>query len=448
MRLLLLLGLWLGLTALCAQDTLSLSQALDRGLIQVAMKGNGGHRGPCLHIWFKNRSNQALPLMVPPGTQFASQDSSLQDLLITAPALVTVPPRAVAATDLYAMCTQSFNRSPQRGAVFAYRGEAEGNLRKLAQQIADGHYQNGTAQCAVWAVVNGRGHQAIFGEDTRMVRALARTVSEANDVPLAEFDLSPRRHQLTNINTSFELLAERDLRDVRLRLYQPDGSLHGEYAARPALEAGFHQWTFGVNHTLGDTARLRMVLTAGETVIAERTIRSSDTVQPLQRYHQEAMLSFELDQPVSAEVGVYDTEGTLYFRVQAAKPLPRGFHRRRVIVGKDLPPGQAYFVQVRSGEQVLSSQPLRADAPAPTRHTKRRLRGQVVFELEQPLVNGTLALYDAQGRLKRKLYEIPRLNAGRKPFSYDFEHVAGPEAVFFLRLTDADGQVVAEKVVR
>jgi len=442
------LGFWLSLLPALAQDSISVATAYAHRMIDVAMKGNGGYQGERLHVWFKNLSGEPLTLVVPPGLQAASSDSNQQDLIITAPAYLTLDPREVKAMDLYTMCTQSYHLSPRRGEVFTLAGMAEGPLLELVQKIAAGNYQNSTAQSAVWATVNRRGHQDVFGEEPEMVRDLAETVSQANEVPLSEFDLRPRRHRITSISTSFEARIDRSLRNASLKVYRPDGELHQAYFADKIVERGYHQWKLGVNHTLGDSAELRLVLAEGEEVIAERIVRLGDTVLPLHRYHSEVVISYDAPRATSGELGVYDSAGKLYFLVHENQPIQPGFHRSRVIVGKDLPRDRAYFVQVRAEGKVLGSQPLDPEAAAPQRHAKRQVKGSALMEIAEPLLDGRLALYDAEGKLKRVYYEIPRLNPGARRFTYEFEHVAGPGAVFYLRLTDAQGQVVAEEVIR
>jgi hypothetical protein len=445
---LLLATLWLGLQALPAQDTLTVEEAISRHLVQVALKGNGGFRGPVLHIWFKNLSNQPLALLVPPGQQFASSDSNQQDLIITAPAMVTVPARAVEARDLYTMCTQSYHHSPKRGEVFTPNGMATEPLLTVVQAIAEGNYQNSTAQSAVWATANRGGYRDVFGMDSDMVHTLAGTISEATGVPMSEFEFTPRPHVITNINSSFEALVPEHLEEASLRLYTPEGDLYTSYFEGRAIERGYHQWKVGINHTLDSSAELRLVLAEGDQVIAARTVRRGDTVKPLHRYHSEVVLSFDLARQARAEVGIYDEAGQLYFLVQEGKVLPAGRHRRRVIVGKDLPRDRPYFVQSRAGETVLHSLPLDPEAPEPQRHEKRRLRGSVTFQIETTIQGGRLGIYNQEGQLKRLLYDIPRLNAGTKRFDYQFEHVDGPDAVFYLRLLDGSGTVVAEEEIR
>jgi hypothetical protein len=444
----LFLGCWLSWFPLLAQDRLSIEEAYTRRMIDIAMKGHGGYRGEKLHVWFKNLSGDSLSLLVPPGLQVASRDSNQQDLIITAPAYLTLDPREVKALDLYTMCTQSYNMSPRRGEVFTLAGLAEEPLLSLVQKIAAGNYQNSTAQSAVWATANRRGHRDVFGEDPAMVRDLAESVSRANDVPLSEFDLRPRRHQITSIGTSFEILTDQYLRDASLKIYRPDGELHQTYFADKTVARGYHQWKLGVNHTLGDSAELRLVLAEGEAVIAERIVRLGDTVLPLHRYHSEVMLGYELPAATRADLGVYDEAGDLYFLLREGQPVQPGFHRSRVIVGVDLPRDRAYFVQVRANGQVLGSQALDPEAAAPQRHAKRRVSGSARLEVAEPVIDGRLALYDAAGQLKRVYYEIPRLNPGPRRFAYEFEHVAGPGAVFYLRLTDSEGRVLAQEVIR
>lgn len=430
-----------------AQQRMSLDEALAQKLVQVVLKNNGGFRGPMLKIWFKNVSGRALSLEVSPGQQFASDDTAIQDLIVTAPLMVALEANETEAHDLYTMCTQSYNMSPYRGATYRSGGRAEGALGELAQKIADGNYQNSTAQSAVWAVANGRGHRAVYGEDTNMVRDLAETVGEANGVDLSQFDLAPRRHHITNINTSFTQLLDRHLKEASLRLYDPEGELMWAYFSGKNLEKGFYQCDIGINHTLDSAAELSLQLWEGEELVAERTVLASDTLAPRQRYHSEALLTYELPRDAKVDVGVYDAEGQLYFLLAEDYFMRRGAHRSQHIVGVDLPPEQDFYVGVKLDGELLVREYLDPNAEEPLRQARRNVSEEAVVKLEEVVLDGTIGVYDAQGRLLQQLYKVSRLNPGKRTIRYQFSHFEGPGAVFYFRVIDGDGKVHFEQKI-
>ena len=72
-----------------------------------------------------------------------------------------------------------------------------------------------------------------------------------------------------------------------------------------------------------------------------------------------------------------------------------------------------------------------------------------MFQFTQKTVveNARLAVYDSEGKVKRMLAEVHVINPGPKRYAYSFEHVDGPGAKFYIRLTDAEGNVFHEKIV-
>ena len=448
LSLLLLIGL-LPAGPLLAQRQVVLSEAFAQRLIDVAARGLGGYQGQCLAVAIRNLSSETLAIEIPAGHVFASDDTTAQDLMVTAPQLVVLTPGQVQRQTLYTMCTQPWNMSPSRGDSYQIGQMAGEHLRNLAQVIADSNYQNGIAQAAVWTVARGRGDiGGFYGDDLGTIRALAVPVSAATGVPLDAFDFRPRTLQITSIRTSFDCLIPDHLQQARLELVDAEGAVVESYFHDRRLERGFMHWRLGVNHTRGDSAELYLRLMEGDAVVASRRVWATDTIAPVQRLHTEAVMVFELTEPVVAEVGVYDAAGQLYFLLAENKTFRAGLQRQRYIMGKDVPQGQAYVVRIVAGDRIIAETPLDLDAPAPVVHPRRNLRGQFEIEVTEPLTEVRLAIYDADGTLKRVMYDIARLNPGKKRFSYAFDHVQGPGAIFYVRLTDAAGEIIWEKTLQ
>lgn len=443
--LVLLMSLLLPPATSLAQRQLTLSEAFSQRLIDISARGLGGFQGQCLGLAIKNLSGEALTIEIPAGHIFASKDSTAQDLIVTAPQQLVVPPGQVQRQGLYTMCTQPWNMSPAKGDVFHIGQMAEEKMLKVAQAIAEGQYQNGTGQAAVWTVARGRADvSSFYGPDEETVRTLAVPVSEATGVPLSAFNFRPRPIQITAIRTSFDCLIPRHLQQAHLVLTDAEGTVVESYFQDRRLEKGFMHWRIGVNHTRGDSAELYLRLLEGEAVVAERRVWASDTIAPTQRLNTQALLVFDLAGAVRADAGLYDAAGNLYFLLAEDQPFRPGLQRQRYIMGKDVPAGQDYFVRIVAGDSILAETPLNPDAPA-TVHPVRTLRGAFEVEVQEVTRDARLAIYDADGTLKRVMYDIARLNPGRKRFAYDFDHVQGPGAVFFVRLTQADGDIIWEK---
>ena len=433
--------------SLQSQQRLTLPEALAQNIVQISVHGSGGFQGECLQMAVKNLQSQIVSLEIPAGYIFSSEDTAVQDLMVTSSATLALEARSTKRTHLYTMCTQSSNVGPKKGEKFLAGNMAKGDLLTLAQKISDKGYQNSTAQSAVWTIANQEPVRHIYGEDTTMVRDIAETVSAATGVPITEFHIVPRRHQITAIRTSLEVLIPRHLKQASLGLYDQEGNLIREYFDGKAVEKGFMQWRVGASHTLGDSAEVFLRLKEGEELISERQVFVSDRITPLQRIHSEAVMVYTAKEDVTATVGIYDAQDRLYFLLAGERHIPKGIHRSRFIAGKSLPFDQEYFVKVKVGEEVLASQRLDVHAPPPKLYPKRSVSDKAVFHLKEGIQNGRLAIYDSQGRLKRILYEVPAMQAGTKKINYSFQHRQGRGAKFYLRLTDTEGKVVVEQEI-
>lgn len=434
--------------SLFAQNRITLQEALNQKLVQIKIEGTGGYQGQCINLAVKNTSHKVISLEVNPGQIFASEDSSVQDLITTAPAYLALSPGGIKQTRLYTMCTQSSNMSPGKGEKFSLGNMAEGYLLRLAEKIARGKYQNSTAQSAIWAVANRDPIENIYGRDTTMVRAVAEVVSEARNIPLEAFDFTPRGHQVTSFNTSLEGLIGKHLRNAKLALYDKDGNEVRKYFEGRRYEPGFMQQRVGVNHMLGDSAELYLRLTDGDENILERQVFVNDSVMPLERIHAQAVMTFLVKKSGEASVGVYDAEDQLYFYVAEKRNLPEGFNRGTYIAAKHLPRDRDYFFKVKMDGETIAEQPVDAHAPEPVLYPKRTVSGIFSFKQDTQLNNVRLAIFDSEGRIKRLLYDIHQMNPGEKKFQYRFEHRDGPDAIFYIRLTDASGNILHQRIAK
>ncbi|MDX2245181.1 MAG: hypothetical protein SF052_00280 [Bacteroidia bacterium] len=434
--------------SLNAQQRIPLEKALAQRLVKIMVKGNGGFQGQCIKLALKNETNGVISVEVPPGQMFISEDSSVQDLITTAPVYVALEPGGSKTTDIFTMCTQSYNMSPSSGERFDIGTMAEGYLRELAEKIAKGNYQNSTAQSAIWAVANRDPIADIYGTDTAMVRDVVSVVSEAWGIPVSQFNLQPREHRITSINTSMEGLIRKHIYQARLAVYDKEGNLVRQYFEGKHFEPGFMQYRIGVNHTMGDSAELYLRLTDGTEVIMERQVFADDTIAPLKRIHAQAVMTFLVKESGEASVGVYDSEDQLYFYIVENRTIREGFNRGTYIAGKHLPPGKDYYIKVKMKGETLASEKIDPNSAEPQVYPLREVSGIFSFRQEQAVDNVKLIIYDREGRVKKMLFDIHHLNPGDKRYSYRFEHRDGPDAVFFVRLVDAEGKVLQEKEIR
>ncbi|MEL6591476.1 MAG: hypothetical protein AAFQ68_15405 [Bacteroidota bacterium] len=428
-----------------AQERITIEDALQQKLVRIAIQGTGGYRGECLKVLIQNLSPEVLSLEIPAGQIFASADSNVQDLIITKEATLALAPKERKVRKLFTMCTQASNMAPSQGERFSLGEMAQGGLLALAQKIARNGYQNSTAQSAVWSIANQESVRSIYGQDTAMVRDIAQTVSEATGVPMSEFVFRPRRHQITSIATSLEGLIKRDLRQARLDLVSPSGERLRTYFTNRRLERGFRQFKVGASHTRGDSAELYLQLMEGEEIIMRKRVRPTDVITPMLHLQQKVALQYEVPQNISSTVGIYDQDDNLYFLIKEGHQIRKGYNRGVFIASCLVPRSGLYYLKVKANGEEIAAKKLDKDAPPPQLFAKITLRGVFHFEVPETLKNAKVAIYTEAGEERRLIYEIKHLNAGNKHISYQFQHVDGPEAIFYIRLVGEDGRVVAEQ---
>lgn len=430
-----------------AQSTISLHEAIGNGWVEVAAQGLGGYQGKCLEVVIKNLRDIPLNVELWPGTMFASHDDWKQDLIVTAPAKVQLRGKTSGVAQVYTMCTQAWNASPGSGSGFSFNGLAAEGLRKLANRIAKGNYQTSTAQSAVWAISSKEPVSSIYGIDTTATRELAEVVSEETGIPISRFTLTPRPHRIINLNTSIECLLNRNIAHGKLALFNSRGMQVREYFNDRFVEKGFQQFKIGASHTGDSTDTFWLRLMEGENIVSEKKVTITDTILTLPRLHQEGVLGYSLTKATEVEIGLYDEQDRLHMAIAPTRMLEPGFHRSRAIANTPVLPEGRYFIKAKSGNETLASQEVSISDRTPDIHSKRQVAGTWTMQIGQPLGAGRIVLYDQEGRVKRVMAEFQRLNAGERKFSYQFEHVDGPEAVFYLRLVMADGTVLLEKTI-
>lgn len=426
---------------------MSLDQALAKKLIKISPKGLGGFSGKCLEIIIKNTSNEILNLEIPAGQIFASKDSNVQDLVITKGRSLALGAQGQKRADFYAMCTQAKNIAPGQGEEFKLGKKAEPALFRLVQKIDQGNYQNSTAQSAVWAISDREDVRYIYGEDSSMVREMAQIVSEERNIPLESFEFRPRRHQITRIKSSMEVLLENDLKAAELSLVDQEGNIIRTYFEARFYERGFHQWKVGASHSLGDSADVYLRLTDGDELVFQKKVSISDSIPEMRELHSQAVLNYEVSRDLRADIGVYDEENRLYFLIKEDHLIRKGMHRGQYIAKCLLPPDKKFAFKVMMGDEVLAEKEAHFEGEKVRVYPKRSVQGKFLVKIEQPEESLQLGIYDAEGNLKRLLFKIHKLNPGNKVYSYRFEHRDGPGAKFYIRLIRENGELIKEKEI-
>ncbi|MBI3503033.1 MAG: hypothetical protein HY063_14685 [Bacteroidetes bacterium] len=95
-----------------------------------------------------------------------SKDSLQQDILITKSATVQLLAHETKTYDIFGMCCQAHNHSPDSGSVFRVGKMADSNLVTMARFIDKNNLQKSSvAQNAVWVLSDGNPMESIGGDD-------------------------------------------------------------------------------------------------------------------------------------------------------------------------------------------------------------------------------------------------------------------------------------------
>lgn len=445
-----LLALLLGnASASWAQSPIEIGEAVKQRLLKAIISGAGGFNGKSLAIEVQNISGKPLVLRLEAGRIFENSDSAHQNLILMESVTWKLQPNEQKKAQLWGMCTESHDACPRPKQAFSLGKMSTGEMQELAQLTATKSYQSSTIQSAVWAIANGNPIDDIYGSDTAMMHQVARIVSKAVGKPIAQFHLTPRPHHITYINSSIEYVIPENMPNASLAVYDSAGNKVRGYFEQQALERGFRQFKFSMNHSKEGRYPLYVRLKNGNKVLFEREIRTTDSIPDLDTLHYQATFSYEVKQPITnATVGIFDEAGNCYFVIEGNKTLNVGYQRGTYTAKYNVLKGKKYFLQIRdaSGHIIQSEEVKKGQKPQET-FAKARVTGTYNYQLDTRLEDAMMAIYNENGERIRVMFDHSTLNPGSKSVSYWFDHFQGPDMKFYIRLTDATGKMVREQCV-
>lgn len=434
--------------SLFAQNTsLELAQAVAAKKIVVQVKGLGGYHGKCIRLGIKNITTQTIVINVTEGWVFVSDDTTVQDLIVIQPLIVAVKPGEIQYAEVNTMCTQSHNACPSRAENFSLGKKAEGDLLKLAQYLGQNKYLSSTAQSAVWAVADRSNMKDIYGQNLAEVKGIAKMVSELLQIPMPTV-FAPKPHHITNISTSLEWRTDKELPHAKLEIFDEAGNLQQTCFADKNFKAGFNQWKFGFFHTDEDSAKQFFIrLSNNNEVIAQRWISPQDSVLQLHYFDTQTLLHFDATEARTADVGIFDEKGELYFPITYDLAIPKGHHNKTFIIGKRLPAEKKYTLKIQDKAGNLIAE--KTVNPNETAQNYAQIVLNKVFtcKLEKEMTGASLFIVNENNEKCMTLFQNSHLYPGEKTYNYTFKHFMGPTMKFRIRLTDAEGNVIVEKGV-
>lgn len=270
-------------------QALPLAEAIQKGYLSMTVSGKRGTEGELLQLNLHNQSKKKLDLRIPAGQIFEAKDSSLQNLMVGKEQLLTLESGAKKVAHLFGFCIEAGDGAPGAESVFSLGKLATGNLLKLAQHLSDQNLHNNfAAQCAVWAVANGRRLESI-GDP-----ALAKFTAEllGKPVPAYHFEYQPpqaqgARYELPqsrmlpgepvdlpeamSVNGLFYYVLAKD-QPVSLGLYNGEGTLVHSLFSDQMQKKGAHRFRFTFKITGLSKGKYAVRLTSKGRVVKELAV--------------------------------------------------------------------------------------------------------------------------------------------------------------------------------
>ncbi|MCE9540350.1 MAG: hypothetical protein K8R85_14210, partial [Bacteroidetes bacterium] len=183
-----------------ANCAFSIEEAAKKGLIKLSLKAKGGYTGDVIEMKIKNLTNKKLDLKMEAGRILDSKKNNEQDLLVTKSEDFFVSANQLKTINVFGMCCQAHNGSPQSNSDYDIGKLADSNLIKLACYIdKNNYYSNYTAQQAVWTLSDNNSLASISGGEKEVVTGLRNFVSKLTGRVIPPYDITYNRESDSHV---------------------------------------------------------------------------------------------------------------------------------------------------------------------------------------------------------------------------------------------------------
>lgn len=244
----LFLFLFLLSTSFLFAKNISLTEAIEKGYIELSVEGEGGHTGKCLKLKINNLQRKKLDISIPAGLVFNSTDPTQQDLMIIEEKVLALEGNKKRVTKMYAACIQAPNGSPRLGSGFNMGMLASGYLLQVAQFLAQEKlYKSNAAQYAVWAVSDNKRVENI--DDGKLANYVADLLGKSRPeyVVLHKTISQPGepayREAPSVLKGRWKFQTEED-KIMTFGLYTKEGELKHAFFKNRKKKRGFHKFSF------------------------------------------------------------------------------------------------------------------------------------------------------------------------------------------------------------
>ncbi|NVO19607.1 MAG: hypothetical protein HXX13_07895 [Bacteroidetes bacterium] len=195
-------------------ETLSLEDALKKGIVSAEISGRpydssriflSSYYGPCLNLHLKSKSHSTLSIILENGRFLETADTSEQRMIVTQQELISLLPDKEKKIAIYAMCTQMHDHSPGSKSRLSMGPMASGNLLKLTRFIGHNKFQDQAAQETIWVITDDNSPDNIYSENENELKTLQSFITELTGKKLAPL---PQRIEYAEGIASGEIIFE------------------------------------------------------------------------------------------------------------------------------------------------------------------------------------------------------------------------------------------------
>jgi hypothetical protein len=261
-----------------AGDTLTLKQALAKGMVEVVIHGtrkspkamlSHAYYGECLVAEIKNLTDSTLNLKMETGQTLDCDKDPVQNLIITKQMALTLKPKKTGKQKMYAMCIQQHKSSPDEQTTYHIGEMSTGNLHKFSKVIEKYNFQDYAGQEAMWAFTDNNDTSAVVSDDAFETRLLRRYIAKLKfNAAIDILDPTDFKGEPTPERTEYtvagKMIWEMDKPGkATLELYDEDGKLLISFFAKRHFRKGEQTQNFTYTSdkiTLGKsyTAKLKV----------------------------------------------------------------------------------------------------------------------------------------------------------------------------------------------
>lgn len=236
-----------------ATNSISLEEAIKKGWVKADISGAknqnnsdfSDHHGPCITFILQNKSSQHLQLFIENGRFLSPLDSSTQRMVVTKSEMIVMSPGQTINKNIFAMCSQANNGSPDEGENFVLGMIADNEIRQMSQEIEKRNAQNSTGQDAMWVVTDDHDISSITGEDVSLVNSLRQTASQITGKPMELYvpEQTTPSKPLKSVRGTFDFTLPR-AGTVTLSLYDAENRNLMDFIRDKQYGAGQHAYSY------------------------------------------------------------------------------------------------------------------------------------------------------------------------------------------------------------